>query len=132
MENDVVVSSGPGVVAPGFFSRLYMSASDHLNARIRTTLASKQGITETKMFGGIAFMVNGNMCCGAVEDRLMVRLGKDLTKEALKEPHTAPMDYTGKVMSTMVYVLPKAIEADDDLKRWIDRAVAFVRTLPEK
>ncbi|MCA9277958.1 MAG: TfoX/Sxy family protein [Phycisphaeraceae bacterium] len=109
-----------------------MPPSDELNSRIRSALARKRGITETKMFGGIAFMVNGNMCCGAVEDKLMLRLGKDLTKEALKEPHTAPMDYTGKVMSTMIFVLPKGIASDDDLQHWIDRAVVFVRTLPKK
>ena len=84
------------------------------------------------MFGGIAFMVGGNMCCGFVGEKLMLRLGKDGAKDALTEPDTAPMDFTGKPLSTMVYVLPQGIVTDAKLTKWVGRAVEFAKSLPQK
>ena len=84
------------------------------------------------MFGGLAFMLRGNMCCGVVGDSLMLRLGNDGAAKALGEPYVRPMDFTGKPMKSMVYVGPDGIAAAADLARWLELAVAFVQTLPAK
>lgn len=100
--------------------------------RIRGVLKRRKGISERKMFGGIAFLLNGNMCCGVSHKRLMLRLGKENAAQALTEPHTRPMDFTGKPMSTMIFVDPAGIADDEDLRSWIERAIGFVRKLPPK
>lgn len=84
------------------------------------------------MFGGLAFLMRGHMCCGVVGDTLVVRLGNDGAAAALREPHTRPMDFTGKPMKSMVYVGPAALAEDSGLTHWLDRAIAFVATLPPK
>ncbi len=84
------------------------------------------------MFGGIAFLIGGHMACGIVGDELMLRLGEQGADAALDEPHVRPMDFTGKPMSTMVFVEPAGIESDEVLAGWITRAVAYVQMLPPK
>ena len=84
------------------------------------------------MFGGIAFLVGGHMACGVVGDELMLRLGADGADVALGEPHVRPMDFTGRPMSTMVFVGPAGIASDAALAGWIGRALAYVQTLPPK
>ena len=84
------------------------------------------------MFGGIAFMVAGNMCCGLTGEDLMLRLGEDGADAALEQPHTRPMDFTGRPMKGYVYVGPRGTAADDDLRSWVDRALGFATTLPPK
>jgi len=101
-------------------------------ARIRRALAPRTDIDERKMFGGLAFLMHGNMCCGVVKDTLVVRLGNDGAAAALAEPHARPMDFTGKPMKSMVYVGPEGIADDDDLNRWLGRAIGFAETLPPK
>jgi hypothetical protein len=73
-----------------------MAYNEVLAERIRKLLARRKGLAERKMFGGIAFMLNGNMCCGVVDDRIVLRLGKDGSDTALKEPHIEVMDFTGR------------------------------------
>lgn len=84
------------------------------------------------MFGGLAFLVNGHMACGIVGDELMLRLGTEGADAALDEPHVRPMDFTGKPLSTMVFVEPVGLQSDQALAAWIERALNFVRTLPPK
>jgi TfoX/Sxy family transcriptional regulator of competence genes len=108
-----------------------MAYDTHLAERIRWVLVD-DGVTEREMFGGIAFMLRGNMVCGVVRDTLMLRLGPELAAAAIEEPHVRPMDFTGKPMKSMVLVDALAIETDDDLAAWIERARAFVGTLPPK
>ena len=84
------------------------------------------------MFGGLAFLVAGHMACGIVGNDLMLRLGVDGADAALDEPHTRPMDITGKPMKSMVYVAPPGTEADAKLLAWVERATAHARTLPPK
>jgi TfoX/Sxy family transcriptional regulator of competence genes len=83
------------------------------------------------MFGGLAFMLDGNMCCGIVGERLMLRLGADLAEEALQRPHVHPMDFTGRPMSGMVYVAPEGLRGKA-LRTWVEEAAGFARTLPPK
>jgi len=95
-------------------------------------MADVSFFSEKKMFGGIVFMVDGNMCIGIVKDRLMLRVGPDQYEELLKENHVLKMDFTGKPMRGFVYLQPEGFAEDDDLQRWINIALSFVRTLPPK
>ena len=109
-----------------------MAYDETLAERIRTMLKRRKGVTEKKMFGGLCFLVNGNMACGIVGDTLMVRLGEEGAAEALKEKHVRDMDFTGRPMKSMIYVDPAGIRTDAALRAWIDRGAAFARTLPGK
>ena len=105
---------------------------EFLVARIRPLMNRRKGYSEQRMFGGVAFMINGNMCVGPWEGSLIVRLPKEEHDATQSESHVQPMDITGKVMQGWARIEPDGIAADDDLKVWIDRAVRFVRTLPSK
>src|SRR3954471_24547486 len=100
--------------------------------RIRTALARKKGKEEKKMFGGIGFLLNGNMCVGVWKDSLIVRLGPEQAEEALKQPFVRQFDITGRPMTGWVLVEPKGVEDDDQLKGWIQQAVKFVGKLAAK
>lgn len=109
-----------------------MAYDEDAAARIRASLGEAVGLTEKKMFGGLAFLHNGNMCCGMNGKVLMLRLGEAGTTDALKEPHARPMDFTGKPLKTMVFVDPPGYAKDEDLSGWVDHALGFARTLPPK
>jgi TfoX/Sxy family transcriptional regulator of competence genes len=109
-----------------------MAYNETLAARIRAALARKKAVTEKKMFGGIGFLLNGNMLVGVWKDSLIVRLGPEQGEEALLEPHVKEFDITGRAMKGWVLVEPAGIEGDDELKVWIQRAVRFVGKLSAK
>ena len=109
-----------------------MPFDEKLAERIRGILSARIDTREKKMFGGIAFMLNGNMCCGVNNDLLMARVGPEQYEASLSLPHVRPMDFTGKPMKGYVYVEPEGYREDVDLKVWIDRCVDFVSTLPAK
>ena len=110
-----------------------MSPQDEaLAGRIRRSLAARRDVVERRMFGGGAFMVRGHMACGTVRDRLMVRLGDAGSAAALKERHVQPMDFTGKVVKSMVFVRQEGIRTSKALKEWLDRALAFNATLEKR
>ena len=109
-----------------------MAFSEELAERIRQGLARRKGIEEKKMFGGIGFLLNGNLLVGVWKDSLIVRLGPDEGEEALKEPHVSEFDITGRAMKGWVLVAPEGVDADEQLKGWIERAVKFVGKLPAK
>ena len=100
-----------------------MAYDEALAQRIRAALPGIPGIIEKKMFGGIAFMVDGNMACGVSKDNLMVRISPDATDAALAQPHVRVFDMTGRPMKGWVLVEPAGIQADDDLKRWMEQGV---------
>jgi TfoX/Sxy family transcriptional regulator of competence genes len=89
-------------------------------------------VTEKKMFGGIAFMVNGNMTVGVVKDELMVRVGKEAYQKALKEDFTREMDFTGKPLRGMIFVETEGLSEDENLHYWIKEGLTFTQGLPEK
>ncbi|MDA1189398.1 MAG: TfoX/Sxy family protein [Chloroflexi bacterium] len=89
-------------------------------------------MSEKKMFGGLSFMLQGNMACGILKDDIVVRAGSDNFEEFVKEPHARPMDFTGRAMKSMVYVGPRGYASDADLKRWVERGVAYAKSLPAK
>ena len=107
-----------------------MAFSESLAGRIRDAPARKKGIEEKKMFGGVGFLLHGNMLVGVWRDSLIVRLGPDAYDDALPEPHVKEFDITGKPMKGWVLVEPDGVEKDDQLNEWIERATKFVRTLP--
>jgi TfoX/Sxy family transcriptional regulator of competence genes len=109
-----------------------MAYDEALAARIGTILASHDGLTERKMFGGIAFMLNGHMCCGVTKSDLMVRVGPDAYEDSLAQPHARPMDFTGRPMKGMIYVGAAGYGDDANLRAWVDRGVAFASSLPPK
>ena len=109
-----------------------MAYDENLAQRLRAAFDGTPGVVEKKMFGGLAFMIGGNMFCGIVGDRLMVRVGPGQFEEALKLPHARPMDFTGRPMKGMIYVEPAGIDSDGRLKEWVNRGMKFVSTLPPK
>ena len=109
-----------------------MAYDEAVAQRLRQQMSDIPGVTEKKMFGGIAFMVYGNMCCGVVKKELMLRIGVDGYDDAIKQPYARKMDFTGKPMKGFIYVGEKGFVSDADLKRWIKRACKFVDTLPAK
>jgi TfoX/Sxy family transcriptional regulator of competence genes len=109
-----------------------MAYDEDLATRIREVLADRPDMTERKMFGGIAFMIGGHMACGVVDDDLMLRLGEEGADAALDRPHTRVMDFTGRPTKGAIYVEPAGTAGDGDLRAWIERALAFVATLPPK
>jgi len=108
-----------------------MAYDEDLANRIREVLPAGEPVTEVRMFGGLAFMLGGHMCCGVVKDTLMVRLGAEGAARALAEPHVRPMDFTGRPSKGMIYVDPAGL-ADPDLRRWVDAAAGYARALPPK
>jgi hypothetical protein len=90
------------------------------------------GFSERKMFGSIAFMINGHMCCGVVKTHLMLRLSPAAVARGLRRQHTRPMDFTGKPMKSMLFVGAEGSDSDEAWHQWIDSALAFVITVPPK
>jgi TfoX/Sxy family transcriptional regulator of competence genes len=109
-----------------------MAFNEALAERIRQALSRRKNIEEKKMFGGVGFLLNGNMLVGVWKDSLIVRLGPDDGDEALREPHVREFDITGRPMKGWVLVEPEGVEGDDQLKGWIQRAMKFVGRLPKK
>ena len=109
-----------------------MAYDEVLAERVRRALAGRNDLSEKKMFGGIAFMLHGNMSCGVANGELMVRVGPERYQEALAQPHARPMDFTGRPMRGMVYVTPEGCRTDKALKRWVEQGLNFAATLPAK
>jgi len=109
-----------------------MAYDETLAARIRAVLARKRNIEEKKMFGGICFLLNGNMLVGVWKEFLIARLGPDQGDEALLEPNVRKMNITGKPMKGWIMVEPEGVEDDSAVNDWIRRAMKFVGKLPEK
>jgi len=109
-----------------------MAFSEALAERIRQRLARRKNVEEKKMFGGVGFLLNGNMLVGVWKDSLIVRLGPEEGDVALLEPHVKPFDITGRAMKGWVLVGPEGVEDEDQLSGWIQRAIKFVGKLPAK
>ncbi|QDV50395.1 TfoX/Sxy family protein [Gimesia fumaroli] len=109
-----------------------MAYDEHLAERVHQLLKRRRGFSKRKMFGGICFMLHGNMCCGVTQNELMLRLGEKNVLKALEEPFTREMDFTGKPLKSMIYVDQPGFEDEADLKEWVNRAVKFVQSLPPK
>jgi hypothetical protein len=109
-----------------------MPYSEELAERMRAVIGARDGVAERKMFGGIAWMVNGNMAVGTLGEDMMVRLAPEDADAALAEPHVGPMEFTGRPMRGFLTVRAEGIEDDADLARWIDAGAAHAASLPPK
>jgi hypothetical protein len=109
-----------------------MTFSERTVHQIRRAMGNTPGLSERALYSGVAFMVRGNMCCGMIDDNLVVRVGPDIYDAALREPHARPMDFTGRPLPGFVYVDRAGFESSTLLRQWIDRSMSFVRTLPPK
>jgi TfoX/Sxy family transcriptional regulator of competence genes len=109
-----------------------MAYDEGLAQRVREEMSELPGYTERKMFGGIGFMLRGNMASGVNGEDLIVRVGPERYEGALAEPHTRPFDMTGRPMRGWVVVTPEGYASDEDLEEWVQRGVEYAMTLPAK
>ena len=108
-----------------------MAYDEKLANRVRRGLAMRKGITEKKMFGGLAFLLGGRMCCGVLNDDLVIRVGPERYAAALSQAHTRPMDFTGRPLTGFVYVGLRGVKTDAALAKWLREATEYALTLPE-
>ena len=108
-----------------------MAYSESLALRIRQAISGRRGIAEKKMFGGVGFLLAGNLLVGIWKNSLIARLGPEQAGQALREPHVAPFDITGRPMKGWVLIEPEGIETDEQLRGWIERSFEFVSALPK-
>ena len=109
-----------------------MAFDEGLGERVRALFGGAPDVTERRMFGGLAFMVAGNMACGIIGDDLLVRVARDDYDAMLALPHARQMDLTGRPMRGFVVVDAEGVAEDDALEAWVERGVDVVRTLPPK
>ena len=110
-----------------------MAYDEGLAARVRAVLDNRSDVADRRMFGGIAFLVAGNMACGVSGESLMVRVGREQAEALIaSEPGARSMDMTGRPMRGWVLVAPEATADDGDLERWVRRGERFAASLPPK
>lgn len=107
-----------------------MAFDEQLAARIRAALKGRRALVEKKMFGGLAYMTNGKMFAGVLKNDLVVRVGPEVNDAALKQPHTRPMDFTGKPMKGYIYVSPGGTKTATQLRTWLTKGLDFAASLP--
>src|SRR5262245_49499090 len=98
-----------------------MAYDERLAQRIRHLFGERRDVTERKMFGGLAFLLQGRMCCGIVGSDLMVRMTDDEFDAVMRGPHVRPMDFTGKPLRGFVYVAPRGVRTATALRTWLSR-----------
>jgi TfoX/Sxy family transcriptional regulator of competence genes len=103
-----------------------------LRDRIEALLKRKRGVSSRRMFGGVCYLVNGNMAFGVEGVRLVVRVGPTDYDTALKLRHARPMDFTGRPLRGFVYVQPAELTSVGSLRSWIERGIRFAESLPKK
>ena len=109
-----------------------MAYDEALAQRVRTVLPDVPGLTEKKMFGGIGFIVQGNMACGVNGNDLIVRMSPDAFDAAVAHPHVRLFDMTGRPMKGWIVVDSAGIKSAEDLQSWLRQGVAFAQSLPPK
>jgi TfoX/Sxy family transcriptional regulator of competence genes len=109
-----------------------MVYDDGLVQRVRELMTDLTDFSEKKMFGGICFLIQGNMACGIIKYDVIVRIGPENYEDALKKPGVRLFDFTGRPMKGWVVVSAESHESDDQLVHWIKLAVLFTLSLPPK
>jgi len=109
-----------------------MAFDEGVADRVRELIGGRDGFAEKRMFGGIAFLLHGNMSCGVIETDLIVRLGEEAAAEALSDPHVREFDLTGRAMKGWAMVDAATLSGDEELARWVDEAADFAASLPER
>lgn len=109
-----------------------MAFDEALADDVRMRLSGRPGLTEQKMFGGIAFMINGNMAVGVSGDELMVRVGKDAHEEAITKPGARTFDMGARPMIGWISVAPEGFDSEMAFDAWVDQGAAYAESLPPK
>jgi TfoX/Sxy family transcriptional regulator of competence genes len=109
-----------------------MAFDEGLAERIRGLLGARSDVADKQMFGGIAFLIAGNMACGVSGDDLIVRVDREESEALLGEPGARRFDMTGRPMKGWLLVAPEATADDGDLERWVRRGEEFAASLPPK
>lgn len=109
-----------------------MVFDEKLAQRIRDILGERPDLLEKRMFGGVGFMLSGNMACGVNKEDLIVRVGPERYIDELAQPHTKPFDFTGRPMKGWIVVGLDGYQSDTDLKKWVQKGVDFALSLPAK
>jgi TfoX/Sxy family transcriptional regulator of competence genes len=110
-----------------------MAYDEDFARRVREQLDGVGGVAQKAMFGGLAFLLHGNMAVGVSSGgELMVRVGPDATDDALSHPHTRLFDMTGRPMKGWILVAPEGVATEEELGAWVERGIAFARSLPPK
>ena len=109
-----------------------MAFDEALASRVREQLAHRIGLVEKKMFGGLAFLINGNMSVGIHGDELIVRIDPEATDAALREPGVRLFDITGRPMKGWLLVGGTAVAEPKSLGKWVRRGVEYASSLPRK
>ena len=109
-----------------------MVFNEDIDNRVKNIAAQWPTTSSKKMFGGVCHLLNGNMFCGVLEDSLILRLGEDKAKEALKCSQVRPFDVTGKPMKGWIMIDQAAISTEEELQNWLNLAREFAQTLPPK
>jgi TfoX/Sxy family transcriptional regulator of competence genes len=109
-----------------------MAYNEELTERIRARLKLRRDVVEKKMFGGIGFLVNGNMACGVNKQDLVLRLSEADFENALKQPHVRIFDMTGRPMKGWILVSSGGYKSDKSLQGWIEKGITFAQSLPRK
>lgn len=109
-----------------------MPYNQELAARVAANMPEVPGLSEKKMFGGVGYLVDGNMCIGTHRESIMVRVGLAAYEECLDQPGARVMDFTGRVMKGWITVPVDALDDDAAIQDWIRRSLDFVTTLPAK
>ena len=99
---------------------------------VRARIGDHPGLTEREMFGGIAFMIGGNMAVGVINDELMVRVGKEAHDDAVAHPGARIFDFSARPMRGWIAVAPEGFAGDADIQRWVDQGVSYAESLPAK
>lgn len=109
-----------------------MAFDPGLAQRVREVIGDRADVSERRMFGGLAFLVDGKMFVGVQDSTLMARVGPERHDDAMSMPHVRVMDFTGRPMRGYVYLDPPAIEDDAALAKWVNWCLAYVAALPLK
>lgn len=109
-----------------------MPYNEEISSRIYRLLRKREGLTGKKMFGGFAYLLHGNLCCGVRDNYIILRVGPDAYQQFLQSPYTREFAPTGRVMRGWVVVEQEGFEGEDDLSRLITQAVEFTLSLPPK
>ena len=109
-----------------------MAYDEGVAQRVRELIRGKPGYEEKKMFGGIGFLLRGNMACGVIRDDLIVRVGAENYTDSLLKPHVELFDLTGRAMKGWIIVKEPGYHDDQNLEEWTSQGVAYALTLPAK
>ena len=109
-----------------------MAYDQAIGERLRRAVGVRKGLTESGMFGGLTFLLNGNMCCGVARDELVLRVERERSVELASKKHVRLCDITGKPMRGLVMVEREGFRTAAALRKWVEEAVEFTSSLPRK